>query len=316
MKSSTDVRLQEREKPGDAQRRQGRVGFIYALSAYLWWGFIPLYFKLLVTVDPLAVLAHRVVWSVAFLLILVALQRRWGEVWATMASWRTVGMLAMAAVLVAINWYTFIWAITNHHALQASLGYFINPLLTVVLAMVFLKERLRPWQWVSVALAAVAVFNLAVLGDTFPWVALILAASFGLYGLIRKVVVVGPLIGLLVETLVLAPAAALVLWQAGEPAWVGQPLGMKGLLSIAGIMTALPLIWFAAGSRRLRLSTMGFLQYAGPTVQFLVAVLVFREPLEPQKLISFAIIWVALVIYSLDTLARHRDRQIVVEPPE
>lgn len=315
MKSSTDQRVREQAAP-DAAQRQARVGFFYALSAYLWWGFIPLYFKLLETIAPLTVLAHRVIWSVIFLLAIVASQRRWGEVRAALAVWSTVGRLAIAAVLVAINWYTFIWAVSHHHTLQASLGYFINPLVTVLLAMVFLKERLHPWQWVSVALATAAVLNLAILGDTFPWVALILALSFGLYGLVRKVVIVGPLIGLLVETIVLAPVALVVLWMVPGTPWSELSVGLKGLLSISGVITALPLIWFAAGARRLRLSTMGFLQYAGPTVQFLVALLVFKEPLESQKLISFAIIWVALVIYTADTVRRHRERQMVVETPE
>ena len=293
-----------------ADARRTRVGLAYGLGAYLAWGFIPAYFKLLAHVAPLTVLAHRVVWSVAFLGLLLTLQRKWGEVRAALRGGRTMLALLCSTVLIATNWYVFIWAIDHGQLLQASLGYFINPLVNVLLGVVVLRERLTGGQMVGLALAAAGVANLTLGAGGVPWVALTLAVSFALYGLLRKTAPVAPLAGLSIETAILFPLALLVVTGA-VPAPGGHGTGELSprtyvMLSAAGVITAIPLLWFAAGARRLRLSTMGFIQYLAPTCQFLLAVLVYHEPFPRRHLVSFALIWAALGAYTLDSVLRHR----------
>lgn len=292
----------------EAARRQARVGLLYGLAAYGWWGLLPLYLALLRHVEPLVLISHRVLWSVVFLAAVLTLQRRWREVAAVARSPRMLGLLTVGSLLIGVNWYVFIYAVTIGQVLQGSLGYYINPLISVLLGMVVLRERLRPGQWVSVGLAAAGVAAMAVGAAAFPWIALTLAVTFALYGLLRKLVPVGPMIGLLVETVVLAPPALLLLaaLPTGDPRTMTA--GTLALLSLSGIVTALPLLWFANAARRLRLSTLGFLQYLAPSVQFGVAALILGEPLDPQRLLSFAFIWLALAVFTLDSLRVHRLR--------
>jgi len=214
-------------------------------------------------------------------------------------------------VLIAVNWLVFVYAVVTGHVLEASLGYFINPLFSVALGMVFLRERLRPWQWVAVAIAGVAVANLTFRGERIPWIALSLAVSFGLYGLVRKKLNINSLHGLLVETIVLLPLAiiGLVSFPLNQP----TP-GTLGLLSFLGVITATPLLFLGAALRRLPLSTMGFLQYVGPTLQFLVAILVFREPLDHAKLVSFGLCWAGIGVYVADSLRAHTAQPIADRP--
>jgi chloramphenicol-sensitive protein RarD len=290
---------------GDAAR--ARAGLVYALGAYLAWGVVPSYFKLLAHVPPLVVLAHRVVWSVVFLSFLLILQRKWGEVRAAMRDRRTLALLGGSTVMIAANWYVFIWAVGNGRVLQASLGYFINPLVNVLLGVAVLRERLRPGQVAGLLLAAAGVGVLTVATGGVPWVALSLAFSFGMYALLRKTAHVAPLAGLSVETALLLPLAILVVTGVVPRAILpnGPPRvspGTFALLAAAGVVTAVPLLIFAAGAKRLRLSTLGFLQYLSPTCQFMLAVFAYHEPFRRQQLVSFALIWAGLLAFTLETV--------------
>lgn len=285
-------------------RHAKRLGVAYGLAAYLWWGFIALYFRAVSAVGPLEVLAHRVLWSLLFLLLFLTARGRAPVLLAVLRDRRSVGLLAVTTVLIAVNWLVFIWSVFNGHLLEASLGYFINPLVNVLLGFVFLGERLRRGQTVAVALASVGVVWLAVGSGTPPWIALVLAATFGSYGLLRKMGRPDGLTGLAVETLLLAPLAlGWLLFSAGQGTLV---FGVGGwhrslLLAAAGPVTALPLVWFAEGARRLRYATLGFLQYLAPTFQFLLAVTLFGESFTRTHAVSFGLIWAALAIYSVDT---------------
>jgi chloramphenicol-sensitive protein RarD len=287
--------------------RSPRAGLAYALGAYLAWGVVPSYFKLLAHVPPLVVLAHRVVWSVVFLTLLLMLQRKWGEVRDALRDRRTLALLGASTVMIAVNWYVFIWAVGNGRVLHASLGYFINPLVNVLLGVIVLRERLRPGQVAGLMLAAAGVGVMTVSTGGVPWVALSLAFSFGFYALFRKTAHVAPLAGLSVETALLLPLALLVV--AGvTPARIlpdGVPHVSSGtgfLLAAAGVVTAVPLLMFAAGAKRLRLSTLGFLQYVAPTCQFMLAVFAYHEPFRREQLLSFAFIWAGLIAYTLETV--------------
>ena len=298
-----------------------RIGVAYGVAAYVWWGLCPVYFKAMAQVPPLQVLGHRIVWSVLLLGGLIAWQRRWEDVRVVCRDRQTLFRLFLTTILIANNWGVFIWAVANGELLQASFGYFINPLFNVLLGMVFLRERLRRMQIISVLLAAAGVGYLISVYGSVPWVALILALSFGFYGLLRKTMKADALVGLSVETALLAPLALLYLIAMdfrGTGVFLRQGWGWDVLLASAGVITAVPLLWFAAAARRLRYATIGFIQYLAPTGQFLLAVLAFGEPFTRRHLISFTCIWTALVLYSIDTLrvsrptarnaANHDDR--------
>jgi chloramphenicol-sensitive protein RarD len=297
-----------------AHTTSARAGLVCGFGAYLMWGFVPLYFKLVAHVPAMQVLWHRVVWSFIFVMGLVAATGRLPDLRATLRDRRTLLMLAASTILLSINWFTFIHAVAHDVVIQASLGYFINPLVSVVLGMVFLDERLRRWQFVGVVLAVAGVALLTWSRGYVPWIALVLAGSFGLYGLLRKVAPVGAMIGLTIETaLLVLPAIACI---AFERPW-SQAIYERNtywLLMLAGVITAVPLLLFAAAARRLRLATMGFLQYVGPTCQFLLAVLVFHEPFNATDLISFCLIWSALAMYSWDSYLAFRLQQQQATP--
>jgi chloramphenicol-sensitive protein RarD len=288
-----------------------RAGLACGITAYTMWGFFPIYFRWLAHVSPWTVLCHRVVWSVVFLSLVVTWRKEWAQVLPIVRNPRSLGLLSVGGVLIAINWLVFIYAVGSGQTLQSSLGYFINPLFSIALGMVFLHERLRPLQWVAVVVAICAVANLAVRGGEFPWIALSLAGSFGLYGLVRKKVNINSLHALLVETAVLFPVATLFLFALPD---ADLSTGTWGLLSILGILTATPLLFFGAALRRLQLSTLGFLQYIGPTLQFGVAVLLFNEALDTTKLGSFVLCWVAIGIYVADSLWGHRTMGVADRP--
>lgn len=283
---------------------QPRAGVAYGLAAYLFWGFVPIYFKSVAHVAPAEVLAHRIIWSLILMLVLLIWQRRCQVLGLAFADRRSLTLLAGSTTLVAINWYTFIWAVEHEQLLQASLGYFINPLVNVLLGFLFLGERLRPAQQVSVLLATTGVLFLTLQLGELPAIALVLAFSFGTYGLIRKKVPVEAGIGLTVETMLLSPLAlAYLVWlDAGDRlAFTQQSRTTDLLLMASGPVTALPLLWFAKAARRLRYATVGFLQYLAPTVQFLLAVVIYGEVFSRTHLVAFGCIWTALLIYSLDS---------------
>jgi chloramphenicol-sensitive protein RarD len=275
---------------------------IYAFAAYGAWGVFPLYFKALRGLDAPEILAHRIAWSAVFLAAVVTAQRRWREYARAFRSWRWVGTYALSTALVTTNWLLYIWAVVTGHVLDASLGYFMNPLVNVLLGVVFLKETLRPRQAMAVGLAALGVVLLVLRAGRFPWLALSLAFSFGGYGLVRKRADIDPVTGLLVETSILAPlAAALIGWRAWQGSGgLGRDAGTTVLLLLAGVITAVPLIWFAHGVRNLRLATMGLVQFMTPTLQFLFAVLLFHEVFTSAHAIAFACIWGSLAIYTAD----------------
>jgi chloramphenicol-sensitive protein RarD len=287
---------------------RARSGFAFALAAYIAWGVFPLYFKALAAVPPIEVLAHRVVWSALFLTGLVLASRRGAEYWHALSSARRFGTYALSTALVTVNWLLYISAVASGRALEASLGYFITPIVNVILGRLFLAETLSRRQAAAVVLAAAGVLVLLVRLGTVPWLALGLAASFGGYGLVRKKIDADPVVGLLIETSLVAPlGAALIVARAGNgTGHLGAGPLVTTLLLLAGVITAVPLIWFAHGVRSLRLSTMGLMQYISPTLQFVCAVALFHEPFTRAHAVAFACIWTALAVYSLDTLAQRR----------
>ena len=284
-----------------------RKGVVLAASSYVAWGLFPAYFFLLKSVPPIEVLAHRMIWSLVFLSVVLAFRRQWS--WLRPLA-RQPGLLAgftVSAALLSGNWFLYIWAVTSGHVIDASLGYFINPLVNIVLGFALLHERLRPAQWLAVAIAALGVLWLTWQGHHFPWIAIVLALTFGFYGLMRKVAALGPLEGLSLETLLLFPlAAAYLVWTAfiGSNAFVQADFALRLLLIAAGPITAIPLLLFAAGARLIRLSTLGLLQFIAPTLQLLLGIWMFHEPFGGVRVWGFVIIWAALALYSAEGLLR------------
>ncbi|MGD2097518.1 MAG: EamA family transporter RarD [Desulfobacterales bacterium] len=284
-------------------------GVIFAVSAFSIWGISPIYWKALRSVPAPEIILHRIVWSFFLLVPLIILMRRWREFIRAFKNLRTLLILTSTALIVGGNWLLYIWAVNSDHLLQASLGYYINPLVNVVLGMVFLKERLRPPQILAVVLATAGVLYLTLYYGQFPWIALALAASFGLYGLIRKVAPVGALVGLTMETLLLSIPALLYLYyldRLGEGSIFRVSLKLDLMLMGCSVVTALPLLFFTLGARRLYLSTIGLLQYIAPSCMFFLAVFLFREPFAKAQVVTFALIWTALAIYSTDSVRYYR----------
>jgi chloramphenicol-sensitive protein RarD len=293
----------------DTHRTEPVLGVIYAGAAFLIWGLAAVYWKELRSVPPLEIIAHRVAWSFIFLLPLIVLQRQWAEFVAILQNLQMLLILLTSAILVAANWLLYVWAVNNDHLLQASLGYYINPLVNVVLGMVFLRERLRPPQILAVMLATTGVIYLTVQYGQFPWIAICLAMSFGFYGLIRKVAPVSPLVGLAVETLLISlPAIGYLIYLdfQGTGSIFRVSLNFDLLLMGCAPLTAVPLLFFTAGAKRLYLSTLGLMQYIGPSGMFLLAVFYYHEPFSTAQVWTFIMIWTALVIYSTDSVIYYR----------
>ncbi len=289
--------------------RETRLGLLYASGAFLLWGAVPVYWKTLQHVPALEILAHRVVWGLVFVAVWMTIRGRWQDFRAVFGRPRTVAALLASTVFIATNWGLFVYAVVTDRVLATSLGYYINPLVNVLLGLVVLGERLNRRQWFAVALAAFAVFLLTVRAGQLPWISLVLPVSFGFYSLLRKTVHADAVVGLTFETAALAPlAVGLLLRQEhlGVGALGHRGLTMDLLLVAAGLVTAVPLILFTLGVRRIPLSTAGLLQYIAPTCTFLLAVLLYGEPFTPAHALSFGLIWTALVIYSLDLRARLR----------
>jgi chloramphenicol-sensitive protein RarD len=289
-----------------------RRGFFLGAAAYAMWGLFPLYWPLLKPAGAVEILAHRVFWSLVVMLLLVLVLGRSRHLRAVIATPRTFGILCLAALVIAVNWGAYIWGVNNGHVVETSLGYFINPLVTVLMGVVILGERLRRLQWIALGIAAVAVVGLTVEYGRPPWVALALAFSFGSYGLAKKKANVGAVESLTVETMVLVPVAAgYILWlmDQGTSTFGTEGLGHALLLTTTGIVTAVPLICFGAAATRVTLTTIGLLQYLAPTIQFALGVLVFREDMPPMRWIGFMLVWVALVIFTYEAI-RNRRRQL------
>ena len=294
-----------------------RRGVLSGLGAYALWGLFPLYFPLLEPATGLEIVAHRVLWSLVFVGLLLFALRRWSHVRAAVADRRTLLVLAGAAVLIAGNWLVFVYGVNSGHVVETSLGYFINPLVSVLLGVVGFSERLRPLQWTAVGIAAVAVAVLTVDYGRPPWIALTLALSFGLYGLMKKLVKVEAAPGLFVETaLVAVPAVVVlaVLHGSGSGTFGQVSPAHSLLLASSGAATAVPLLLFAAAARRIPLSTVGLLQYLTPLMQLSIGVFVYDEPMPPARLAGFAIVWLALAVFTADMLRHARANSRRVDP--
>jgi chloramphenicol-sensitive protein RarD len=292
------------------------LGLATGVGAYVLWGVLPLYFPLLQPAGAVEIIAHRVVWSLLFCLLLLGVTRTWGTFLAALRNRRTLGVLAIAAVLLAVNWLVFVFGILTDRVVDAALGYFINPLVTVTLAVVVLRERLRVVQWVALGFGAAAVVVITAGYGRLPWIALTLALSFGFYGLLKNRVgrTVGAVPGLAVETLVLAPVAlGYLLWMSavGRGTFETEGLGHALILASSGIVTSIPLLLFNTAARRLPLSMIGLLQYIAPVLQFLIGVLVLHEQMPAARWWGFALVWVALGILTVDGVRHGRAQRLV-----
>jgi chloramphenicol-sensitive protein RarD len=304
-------KIPEKRGAGDTadRKRRQHVGVAGSVGAFLIWGLSPVYWKMLVGVPALEIIMHRIVWSFVFMVPLVFLTGRRTELASVLTNRKTMAVLLATSVFVAANWLIYIWAVNNGYVLQASLGYYINPLVNVILGMVFLKERLRPPQAVAVLLASAGVLYLGVAYGQFPWISIALAISFGCYGLVRKVAAAGALVGLTVETLLLSLPALIYLahaGMAGRGAFLRGAPEMNLALMGSALVTAVPLLLFTTGTRRLNLSTVGFLQYIAPTGMFLLGVFAYGEPFSTAQIVTFCLIWCALAIYSGDAVFQYR----------
>lgn len=291
--------------------QHARAGVLFAIVAYSMWGFAPMYFKLLAYMPATEILVHRIVWSGVVLLLLVALRNQWPKIKAAIKSRKIMLILLAAGLLLGANWLLFIWAVNNDQLLEASLGYYINPLFNILFGRLFLAERLRPMQKGAVVFAisgvAIAVAGLGYL----PWIALVLAISFSLYGLLRKKVAVDSMPGLFIETAMMLPAA-LVYWLlfAGESSdMLSNSAYTNVLLILAGVVTTAPLLCFTAAARRIQYSTLGFFQYIGPSIMFILAVFYYQEPLDKARLITFGFVWTGLAIFCWDSFRHFRQQK-------
>ncbi|MGX9419369.1 EamA family transporter RarD [Vibrio sp. WJH972] len=288
---------------------QSRKGVSYAVGAYTMWGISPIYFKVLHDVPALDILSHRIIWSFVFLAGLVLISRQAIVLKEIVQSKKKMGILLVTSLLVATNWLVYIWAVNSDHMLDASLGYYINPLVNVLLGMLFLGERLRKLQWLAVLLAAIGVGVQIIVFGSIPIVAIVLAVTFGFYGLLRKKVSVGSQTGLFVETLFLVPAALIYVFFITDSAtsdFTSNSLSFNLLLMSAGFVTTLPLLSFASAAARLKLSTLGFFQYIGPSIMLILAVIFYGEVFSLDKAITFGFIWAALLLFSIDGLKTHK----------
>ncbi|MBT1001205.1 EamA family transporter RarD [Paenarthrobacter sp. DKR-5] len=301
------------ERPTAAPARsESATGIIFGIGAYGLWGLLPLYFLVLKPAGAVEIVANRVVWSLIFCALLITVTRAWSPLLSVLRDRRIFATLAVAAALIAVNWLTYTWGVTNGHAIETSLGYFINPLVSVLLGVLVLKERLRPLQWAAVGIGFVAVIVLTVAYGQLPWIALTLAFSFGLYGFVKKRV--GPRVdaasSLTVETIVLTPAAVVVmgvLMAQGQATVTTAGAGHFWLMAASGVVTAVPLLFFGASARRLPMTTIGLLQYVAPLLQFTIATVILHEQMGPERWVGFGIVWLALIVLTADMLLVSRD---------
>ena len=289
--------------------KQTRQGVLLALAAYFIWGIAPAYFKLIDFVPASEILTHRIIWSFFFMVALISVSRQWSQLKRLLSQPKKILLLALSAVLIGGNWLLFIWSVNSHHMLEASLGYFINPLVNILLGMIFLGERFRRMQWLAVLLAACGVLVQLWTFGSLPIIALGLAFSFAFYGLVRKKIAVDAQTGMLIETLWLLPVAAIWLFGIADTTtshMTQNPWSLNLMLMAAGVVTTIPLLCFTGAATRLRLSTLGFFQYIGPTLMFLLAVLFYGEIPGADKMVTFGFIWVALAVFVMDALYTQR----------
>jgi chloramphenicol-sensitive protein RarD len=284
-------------------------GIWYAIGAYVTWGLFPIYWKWLHQIDAVQLVSHRILWSFVILLIVILLMRQWQAFRAAALAPRVLRIYGIAALLIAVNWLTYVWAVNAGFIVETSLGYFINPLISVLLGVIFLRERLRPWQWGPIGLAATGVLYLTLVHGSVPWIALTLAFSFGTYGLVKKTAPLGSIYGLTVETgVLLVPAILYLLYSEmiGQGALFHAGTVTDGLLVGAGVATTIPLLMFASAARRIPLSSVGILQYISPTLQFLLGVLIYKEAFESNQLVGYGIVWAALILFAVEGFIAYR----------
>lgn len=306
--ASIPIKAQKQAKPA---RSDAATGVLYGVGAYGLWGLLPIYFMFLAPANSIEIVANRVIWSVVFCAIIITVTRGWGKIRTAVKSPRLLGILALAGVLILINWLTYVYAVTSGNAIEASLGYFINPLVSVLIGVILLKEKLRPLQWLAVGVGFVAVVVLTVSYGKLPWIALALAGSFGTYGFVKNRLggKVDTITSLSVETAVLAPVAVLamvVLGLFGQLTLTGFGAGHFWLLAASGIITAVPLLFFGASASRLSMTGIGLLQFMTPVIQFIIAITVMGEHMSAFRWIGFSIVWVALIILTTDMLRHYR----------
>jgi chloramphenicol-sensitive protein RarD len=286
-----------------------KKGISYAIGAYVAWGLLPVYWKWLHHVPALQVVSHRIIWSCIFLLIVIFISNQWTSFRSAIQGRHVLPIYVAAALLLSINWLTYIWAVNAGFIVETSLGYFINPLLSVLMGVVFLHEHLRPWQWVPVGLATAGVITLSIIYGSLPWIALTLALSFSTYGLLKKVAPLGALHGLALETAILfLPAVGFILLSqtTGHGAFLNSGEGTDFLLIAAGLVTTIPLLLFASATQRIPLTLVGILQYISPTLQFFIGLVIFREPFNKFHYIGFGIIWLALILFWMEGFIANR----------
>ncbi len=298
---------------GRPARSENSVGILFGVGAYGLWGLLPLYFLILAPAGPLEIVANRVLWSLLFCALLLTIMRSWRPVLTALRTPRVSGPLTIAALLIAVNWFVYTYGVTSGQAIEASLGYFINPIVSVLLGVIVLREKLRPLQWAAIGMGVVAVIVLAIGYGSVPWIALTLAFSFGLYGFVKKKVGsrVDAVSSLSIETAVLTPVAAgVMVWlsSTGNATLLTEGTGHFWIMAASGVITAVPLIFFGAAARRLPLTTIGLLQYLAPVLQFLLALLVLGEEMPFERWIGFSLVWAGLVLLTIDmlrTMRRH-----------
>lgn len=289
-----------------------KTGVIFALAAYVMWGIAPMYFKLLSSIPAIEIVMHRIIWSALLLCLLLLVLKKFNQVIIAIRNPKVMIILTISGLLLALNWLVFIWAVNNNHLLEASLGYFINPLLNVFLARFFLQETLTRLQFLAVLIALTGVIFLIISHGQLPWVALALASTFGIYGLLRKKVAVESMPGLMIESSIMLPFA-LLYWVFMEPLSGNMLINTIDLnikLMLAGVVTTAPLLCFIAAAKRIRFTTLGFFQYVGPSLMFLLAVLYYKEPLDVVRVVTFLFVWTGLLIYIYDSLRIYRQSRL------
>ncbi len=290
-----------------------KKGILYGIGAYVLWGFFPVYWKLLQHVPALQLLGHRIGWSFLLLTAVILITRQWAD-FRSLMGWPTLRIYSIAALLIGVNWLTYVWAVNAGFIVETSLGYFINPLLSVLMGVFFLREKLRAAQWLPIGLATVGVAYLTLVYGRLPWIALVLAFSFGFYGLVKKIAPLGSLYGLTLETGILfLPALAYLGWaeSQGSGAFMHSGLTADLLMTGAGVVTTIPLLMFASAARRIPLTVVGILQYIAPTLQFLLGVFLYKEPFDQARLTGFSIVWLALILFWVEN---YFYRRVPAEP--
>ncbi|HEX3007976.1 MAG TPA: EamA family transporter RarD [Bacteroidales bacterium] len=289
-------------------------GIWYAVGAYGLWGLFPLYWKLLHHIPAIQLIGHRIVWSFVSLVVILVIINQFRKFKNSAISFSLIRIYSLAAILVGINWLTYVWAVNTDHVVETSLGYFINPLISVLIGVIFFREKLRLWQWIPIGIAAIGVLYLTFAFGALPWIALTLAFSFAFYGMVKKIAPLSSLHGLTLETVILFIPAALYLVyceKAGEGALFHQGAGIDLLLIGAGLVTTIPLLMFAAAAKRIPLSIIGVLQYIAPTIQFLIGILVYHEAFTIKQFVGYCFVWVALLIFATDSFYAYRKVRVL-----